>query len=182
MALRKQYKHQDGKKPSNQNSDLMNITLNKTDIQACESRISDDSRDVLFTRLEGPNTAVVFYDAAARIGGLLHYLFPSVKTDAGVQPYQFADTGIEKTLFSMIDAGAEWDRMIIKICGAAMSEKNTPQDTLSKRNVLAARKVFWRLGLFIESLDVGGEKKREVSFNVADGTVLVRSDTEEKRL
>jgi chemotaxis protein CheD len=160
----------------------MNDIMNKTDIQASESRISTDPQDVLFTRLEGQSTAVIFYDKTAQIGGLLHYLFPSSKTADSARPCQFADTGIEKTLFSMLDAGAEWERLIIRICGAAVSGKNEEQDTISKRNVMTARKVCWRLGLFIQSLDVGGDKPRELNFNVADGTVIVRSGEVEKRI
>jgi chemotaxis protein CheD len=160
----------------------MDNGMNKIDIQASESKISTDLQDVLFTCLEGQSTAVVFYDSTARIGGLLHYLLPSPKTPDSVRPYQFADTGIEKTLFSMIDAGAEWDRLTIKISGAAMTGENAEQDTISKRNVLAARKVFWRLGLFIQSVDVGGDKPRELSMSVADGAVIVRSDEVDKRI
>jgi chemotaxis protein CheD len=166
----------------NQKIDLMDHGMNKTDIQASESKISSDSQDVLFTRLEGQSTAVVFYDSIAKVGGLLHYLFPSPKTTDCVRPYQFADTGIEKTLFSMIDAGAEWDRLIIKISGAAVTGKNADQDTISRRNVLTARKVCWRLGLFIQSVDVGGDKPRELSLSVADGAVIVRSEDVDKRI
>jgi len=159
----------------------MNDVINKTDVQASESRISTDSKDVLYARLEGQSTAVVFYDSTAHVGGLLHYLLPSAKTADSPRPCQYADTGIEKTLFSMIGAGAEWDRMIIKISGAAVTG-NAAADTLSRRNVLAARKVCWRLGLFIRSLDIGGDKKRELSFNVSDGSVIVRSGDVEKQI
>jgi chemotaxis protein CheD len=159
----------------------MNNTVNKIDVQACESKISTDSQDVLCTCLEGQSTAVAFYDSTAHIGGLLHFLLPSAETTDSVRSYQYADTGIEKTIFSMVEAGAEWDHMIIKIAGAAVTG-NAAQDTLAKRNILAARSVFWRLGLLIRSLDIGGENKRELNLNVADGTVIVRSGTVEKKM
>jgi chemotaxis receptor (MCP) glutamine deamidase CheD len=49
------------------------------------------------------------------------------------------------------------------------------QDSVSRRNILAARKVLWRLGLLLQNQDVGGDKPLELFLDVTDGTVTVQS-------
>lgn len=115
----------------------MNERINKMDVQASESKISSDAQDVLCTRLEGQGTAVMFYDPSIRIAGLFHYLLPSAREKENLRPYQYADTGIEKTLFSMIDAGSEWDRIIIKISGAAVT--GNPEQDIFRVSMLAVK-------------------------------------------
>ncbi len=154
----------------------MNSLREKIEIRACDSRIYTKSDGLLYACLEGSGTAVTFYDSATHAGGMLYYLLPSSQEAAGFSnPCQFADTGIEKTLFSLVETGAQWDSLTIKLCGAMISGGDENQDSVSRRNILAARKVLWRLGLLLQNQDVGGDKPLELFLDVTDGTVTVQS-------
>jgi chemotaxis receptor (MCP) glutamine deamidase CheD len=50
------------------------------------------------------------------------------------------------------------------------------------RNVLAARSILWRLGLFIEGQEVGGVAARTVHFSALDGRLLVTSGQQTKEM
>ena len=53
---------------------------------------------------------------------------------------------------------------------------------IGRRNYLAVRKNLWQKGMFIDAEDVGGTSPRNMSMDMADGTVIIKSVGKEKQL
>ena len=62
-----------------------------------DMKISDQSDDILVTYSLGSCIGVAVHDAAANVGGLLHFMLPQSGLDkarAEKNPYMFATTGV----------------------------------------------------------------------------------------
>ncbi len=84
-----------------------------------------------------------------------------------------------KKLLSM---GTNKKRMQIKIAGAATMHIGTQKFDIGKRNHLAIRRILWKEGMLLNTEDVGGTSPRHMYLNIANGTVIVKTNCFEKRL
>ncbi len=139
--------------------------------------VSDRIEDVLVTYALGSCVAVCLFDPAARVAALLHFLLPEASINAkraAEQPAAFGDTGVPLLLQTAARYGLRKDRAVVRLVGGA-DIGGLPGNSLKTghRNVLAARTVLWRHGLFIESQDVGGMSARTVHLAVRDGRVQI---------
>jgi chemotaxis protein CheD len=156
------------------------ITVNMSD-----AKVSKNPADVLATYSLGSCIAVCLYDAANRIGGMIHYQLPDSKIDAqraAEKPLMFADTGMKMLLNKMLKLGAIKKRMQVKISGGAAMNIGPKGFDVGKRNYMAIRKILWKQGMIIDGEDVGGESPRNMYLNVETGDVTVRSRGLEKAL
>lgn len=139
--------------------------------------VSDRMEDVLVTYALGSCVAVCLYDPASRVAALLHFLLPEASINerrAAEQPAAFGDTGVPLLLQTAARYGLRKERSVVRLVGGA-DIGGLPSNALKTghRNVLAARTVLWRHGLFIESQDVGGMSARTVHLAVRDGRVQI---------
>ena len=154
-------------------------------VDISDARTSKDTNDTLVTYSLGSCLGVAVYDPAIKVGGLLHYQLPTSKMDAvkaKKNPLMFADTGLEYLLKKMQVLGVAKKRLKIKIAGAAqmMNDENT--FNIGKRNYTAMRQLLWKNGMFIDAEDVGGKAARNLSLNIDDGNVQVKSQGVTKQL
>ncbi|MHC4551768.1 MAG: chemotaxis protein CheD [Planctomycetota bacterium] len=150
-----------------------------------DAKVSKNPADVLATYSLGSCIAVCLYDAANRIGGMIHYQLPDSKIDAqraAEKPLMFADTGMKMLLNKMLKLGAIKKRMQVKISGGAAMNIGPKGFDVGKRNYMAIRKILWKQGMIIDGEDVGGESPRNMYLNVETGDVTVRSRGLEKAL
>ena len=71
----------------------------------------------------------------------------------------------------------------MRLVGGAMVANNSGGALATgHRNVLAARSILWRMGLFIEGQEVGGVAARTVHFAAKDGRLLVLSGQQTKEM
>ena len=142
--------------------------------------------NVLATHSLGSCIGVCLYSRAAHTGGMLHYLLPDSLENpqrAKENPFMYADTGMEALLKKLASMGIKRNQLIVKIAGGAKRLKAVSKCfDIGKRNYLAIRKILWKNGLFIESEDVGGVRPRTVYMNIADGNVIIRTGSIEKKL
>ena len=142
-----------------------------------DCRISADPASDLITYALGSCIAVMLYDRALRVGGLLHYMLPDSSLDSGKaksNPYMFADTGIPLLLEKVCAAGANPKKLTVNLAGGAQVLDPQNVFAIGKRNYLAAKKVLWRLGLVIGAEAVGGEHSRTVRLEIATGKGWLR--------
>ena len=141
-----------------------------------DCRVSTDPTACLVTYALGSCIAVLIYEPAQKIGGMLHYMLPESSLDqnkAAVNPYMFADTGIP-LLFEKVRACGAGKKLQVRLAGGAQVLDPQNVFAIGKRNYLAAKKLLWKLGAFIESEAVGGEFSRTVRLDLATGRSWLR--------
>jgi chemotaxis protein CheD len=142
--------------------------------------VSQNAKDLLTTNGPvGSCVAVYLWDPESRVGGLLHFEWPDSTTDptrAQTEPAVFADTGVLLLLERAGLMGAAKGRCKVRLVGGADIRDRVESERWAKRNVLAARKVLWRSGIFVEGEEVGGTKARKATLAVSDGQLSVVLD------
>ncbi len=145
-----------------------------------EFAVSNDPAAAIVTHALGSCVAVCVWDPDATVGGLLHILLPDSRINparAETQPAAFADTGIPLLFRTAYEYGVKKTRCKVRLVGGAdMGGLNTGSDkSVGKRNLLAARSLLWKNGVFVERELVGGSVARNVELAVRDGRVQVTS-------
>jgi chemotaxis protein CheD len=127
----------------------------------------------------GSCVGVVFHDQEARVGGLVHVVLPSGKLSRDrSNPARFAETAVPLVLGEMLRAGAVRGRISARLVGgASMFAALTPAGTvqMGQRNLNACRLALQQASVRVAAEAVGGEIGRSLWFDVATGTVTVRS-------
>ncbi|MFN8063590.1 MAG: chemotaxis protein CheD [Vicinamibacterales bacterium] len=140
-----------------------------------EFAVSNDPNAVIVTHALGSCVAVCVWDPAAKVGGMVHVLLPDSKINPGrasSQPGAFADTGIPLLFKTAFAQGAVKARCRVHLVGGATINGGPAMEpSVGKRNVLAARQMLWRNGVMVEKEHVGGTVARNVTIDLADGTV-----------
>jgi chemotaxis protein CheD len=134
---------------------------------------------VMVTMALGSCLGIVLFDDTTKIGALAHVMHPKrelVKNN--MNRAKFVDSAIALMLGRMVKRGARRKSIVAKIFGGARMFKNingTPGVLqIGEKNVSAAREQLGIMGVPIVAEDVGGTQGRTISFNVSDGTVLLR--------
>ncbi|MEW5818198.1 MAG: chemotaxis protein CheD [Spirochaetota bacterium] len=148
----------------------------RTDVGIGEYLISSTPGDVLKTYALGSCVAVLMYDKARKIAGLIHIALPESGINpkkAEAKPAYFADTGIPLFLQAMKKAGANRNTTWIKIAGGSniMDEQKTFD--IGRRNTIAIKRYLWKNGLGVIKEDVGGSISRTVSISVDTGEIVL---------
>jgi chemotaxis protein CheD len=129
----------------------------------------------IVTHALGSCVAVCLWDAEAQIGAMLHFLLPESRVNperARRQPATFADTGIPMLIAEAVQKGLHKKRCKAHLLGGAAVGAHGGLD-VGRRNALAARRILWQQGIFIDSEALGGSEPRTVNFSVGDGRIRV---------
>lgn len=154
-------------------------------IDISDAKVSNNPLDVLVTYSLGSCIGVCLYDPAIHLGGMLHYQLPTAKMDAErarSKPFMFADTGMKLLLDKLVAMGMNKKRAQVRLAGGATMATGPQGFDIGKRNYLAIRKLLWTEAMFIDAEDVGGGMARSLYLDIADGSVMVRSNGLEKSL
>lgn len=141
-------------------------------IGVADAHVSRDPDLVLVTYALGSCIAVAIHDPVAGVGGLLHFMLPESSLDlakAERQPCMFADTGIPLLFRSAYALGAEKQRLIVRLVGAAQVLNDAGLFNIGKRNYLAARNILRNAGVLVHAEAIGGVASRTVRLEVASG-------------
>lgn len=141
----------------------------------------------MMTMALGSCLGVVLYDETTNIGGLAHVMHPKrelVKNNANKA--KFVDSAILLMLSRMVKRGARRERIVAKIFGGARMFKNVMGSPgvlqIGEKNIKSAREKLAELGIPVVAEDVGGDQGRTISFNISDGTVLLRDAYDKKKI
>lgn len=157
----------------------------KITVDVSDAKVSGNPADVLVTYSLGSCIGLCLYDPVMRVGGMLHYQLPDSKMDlvcAESKPFMFADTGVRYLMERLISMGVQKKRVQVTIAGGAEMAGGPLGFNIGKRNYLAVRRVLWSNGMFIDAEDIGGGSPRNLYLDIADGTVLVRCNGNERIL
>jgi chemotaxis protein CheD len=131
----------------------------------------------LATYALGSCIAVVAWDWKLRVGGLLHAMLPDSSIDrarAASEPFVYVDTGVPELFRRLEQGGASKRRIRCCLAGGASMVLDPVRFEIGKRNYLAARKAFWKLGAFIDQEDVGGVETRSLRLDLSTGQIDMR--------
>ena len=156
-------------------------------IGIADMKISSRPGDLLITYALGSCLGIAIYDAAAKVGGLLHVMLPASSVNpnkAADNPLMFVDTGVPELFKACYKAGARKERLVVKVAGGASLQNNSENDQfqIGKRNFLMLRKLLWKNNVLIESCDVGERHSRTMSLDITTGEVVLKINNQETRL
>jgi chemotaxis protein CheD len=137
-----------------------------------ERSFSTQAGDQVVTHALGSCVGVVVHDAQACVGGILHYMLPASSLDpekSRINPFMFGDTGIPAFFKEAYALGAAKDRMRVVIAGGARVIESVQTLDIGARNVVIARKLFWKNGVMIAAEDVEGNRPRTLFLEVGSG-------------
>jgi chemotaxis protein CheD len=136
------------------------------------------SPHVLETAGIGSCVAIAIYDCVHRLGGLAHISLPA-KTDFDPEEnlYKYAEIALVSLLGIMESLGGEKRSMVAKIAGGGnmMDFDPDPNYDIGTLNVEAVRGVLKSEGLALVGEDVFGSRSRHLIFDLADGSVTIRT-------
>ena len=133
---------------------------------------------LLVTTGLGSCVGIALWARESRIGALAHVLLPTPSSSSGeAVSGKFASTAVPDMVKRMRALGATGVIDARLIGGASMFAALLPPDgvSLGARNVAAAEAACGLEDIAIVARDVGGGHGRSIYFDVANGTVLVRS-------
>jgi chemotaxis protein CheD len=126
----------------------------------------------------GSCIAIALYDPVNRVGGLAHILLPSISLSRDASNLaKFPETAVPMLLREMRRLGAN-GRITAKIAGgSSMFGSLLPGGgiNMGERNIEATREALARNDVTLTAEDVGGDYGRSVYFDLASGTVIVKS-------
>lgn len=141
--------------------------------------VSNTRDSMIATHAVGSCIAVCVFDPVAGVAGMLHFLLPESSINperAGEHPAVFADTGIPLLFQTAYGYGLVKQRAVVKLVGGAeMPQTARGSFNTGRRNLLAARNLLWRNGVFVAAEDVGGTDARTVHLSVGTGRLQVFS-------
>ena len=141
-----------------------------------DCKFSGDTSTSLTTYALGSCVGIALYDSDTRIGGLLHILLPHSVHNVRDQmnPFMFADTGIEKMVREMMMIGASPLRMTARLAGGANMLNSSSVLDIGRKNIQASMDILERMKLPVRGSSVGGTLGRSMQLDLATGKVLVR--------
>jgi chemotaxis protein CheD len=152
-----------------------------------DMKVSATKGDLIVTHALGSCLGIAIHDPVACVGGLLHVMLPlstidPAKTDRN--PFMFVDTGFPRLLIECFKAGAQKQRLEIRVAGGANSQHKGENDffQIGKRNFIILRKLLWKDELLLKSYDVGGSNSRTMSLEIGTGKVTIKSGGQMKNL
>ena len=125
----------------------------------------------------GSCVAVTIHAPKYQIGGTFHALLPYWQEYAAVldpvQAFRYVDSGVERLYEKLLLRGVRHTEMVCKVFGGAQA-LFWGEQSVGRRNVLAAYETLARLGLRAASASVGGERGRKLVFASHTGAVYIK--------
>ena len=144
--------------------------------------VSNNTAITLSTYALGSCVAVVAYDPAGRVGGLLHFMLPEAALApdrAAAQPAMFADTGLPLLFRSLGGLKAERARLRLYVAGGANMLGSGPESfRIGERNIKATAAWLNQHGFSVTRTDVGGTVNRTVHLEIGTGALTLKTPAE----
>lgn len=138
-----------------------------------EMQVTNQPDDLLVTHALGSCIGIAIHDPVACVGAILHYMLPLSSLDlakAARNPYMFGDTGIPTLFQKAYKAGATKENLRVCMAGGASVIQDTQNFDIGARNVVIARKLFWKNAVLISAEHVGGTAPRTLYLDMTNGS------------
>lgn len=144
-----------------------------------EYAVSQKSDESIITYALGPCLGIAAYDPMRSIAGLVHCQLPLSLDDpeqAKLRPARYVDSGLSLLLEQMQNRGSQLSSIAICVAGGAQVTGGESIFKIAQRNHTVFRKLMWKNSLIISAEDIGGDRPRTMSIEVASGAVHVLKD------
>ena len=125
----------------------------------------------------GSCVAVCLYCSGQRLGAVGHLMLPGEGDQARVgNPDRYVASAIRRMVASLSEAGAEPGSLVAKIAGGGNlfeSEDQTLLRGVGARNARSARQILTLLNIPVVAEEIGGNRERSLSFDLASGEMIV---------
>ena len=141
-----------------------------------EMYVSKDVNDVLVTYSLGSCVGISLFDPEVSVGGMIHCMLPMSKIDpekAKTSPTMYTDTGFVVLLQSVLELGANKDRIVTKVAGCGAPMDRNGRFKIGDRNYAVLRKLLWKNKMLIEGEDVGGTQPRTMRLFMDSGKTTI---------
>ena len=145
-------------------------------VDMADMKTTNEPSGQLTTYVLGACVAVAIYDPKVRVGGLLHYILPESALNpkrALNNPYIFADTGIPLLFRSAYKLGAQKERIICRLAGAANVLDPELIFRLGPLNHLAATTILRKNNVPLTAEHVGGLAGMKLTLHLGTGRAVV---------
>jgi len=133
--------------------------------------------EVLHANGLGSCVAVCLYASGQQLGALGHLMLPGERGQTGSGDLdRFVASAIRRMVEALREAGVEPGSLVAKIAGGGNLFENENQTLISgigSRNARSARQILTLLGIPVLAEDIGGNRERSVSFDLASGEMIV---------
>lgn len=143
-----------------------------------DMKMSNAAGDIIVTHALGSCIGIAIHDPVAQVGGIVHYMLPLSKVDeakAQNNPYMFGDTGIPLLFKKAYDLGATKDNLRVIMTGGAQVFEKKDFFAIGKRNIVIARKMFWKNNVLIAAEHIGGNIPRTLYLEIGSGYTYLTS-------
>jgi chemotaxis protein CheD len=137
-----------------------------------DMKLSNAVGDTIVTHALGSCIGVAIHDPVANVGGILHYMLPLSQVDkakAEANPVMFGDLGIPLLFEEAYKLGSKKENLRVVIAGGAQVFEKEDTFAIGKRNIVIARKLFWKNNVLIAAEDVGGSIPRTLFLEIGSG-------------
>jgi chemotaxis protein CheD len=144
----------------------------KCTVGVSDMRLGKTRGDVIVTHALGSCIGIAIHDAQACVGGILHYMLPFSSVDenkASSNPYMFGDTGIPQLFMHAYKLGATKENLRVVMAGGAQVFEKQDFFDIGNRNIIIARKAFWKNNIMIAAEHVGGHLPRTLYLEIGTG-------------
>ena len=137
-----------------------------------DMKLSSVTGDIIVTHALGSCIGIAIHDPLACVGGILHYMLPLSTVDtakAEGNPYMFGDIGIPAFFQEAYKRGAKKENLRIVMAGGAQVFEKQDFFNIGNRNMVIARKLFWKNNLMIAAEHVEGQIPRTLFLEIGSG-------------
>jgi chemotaxis protein CheD len=125
----------------------------------------------------GSCIGLTVFDPVTHTGGLLHAMLakPTSEKAAEKKPFMFITTGVPM-LFKKVQAlGAQRDRLVVCVAGAAEILNDGNGFQIGRRNRTMIRKLFFKNNIVVAAEDTGGNHARTMILDLSTGQVSLKN-------
>jgi len=156
---------------------IASIFAQRIVVGVAEMAVASQVQATLSTYALGSCIGLVAYDAAAKVGGLLHLMLPESSLSpakAVEKPAMFADTGIPALFSALNGVRAQRARINLFMAGGASVLSGPDSFKIGERNVVAVRKMLSVFGCRLVGGEVGGTVNRTIHLDVGTGMLTIK--------
>ena len=160
--------------PNNPLAEFENYTF--INVLPGEYKITAKKDEVISTLL-GSCISACMRCSETGIGGLNHFLLPSVKgrnLEQGDKAMRYGDYAMETLIGSIIRAGGKRDCLEVKIFGGANMYDTEARAPVGRSNIQFVLDFVHSEGISLLAEDIGGVRGRKIYFHPASGKVKVQ--------
>lgn len=128
----------------------------------------------------GSCIGLALVDKVSKVGGMVHIMLPdsSIVNGPLKQPGKYADTAVPELLEKVIKAGAQRERLVVKMAGGAemfsFAGSDSPKMAIGARNTEAVTQLLRSHRLKLSGSDTGGNKGRTFIVSLDRPDFLIR--------